>query len=63
MKENSPLKKMGSLRKQSRLADQENSQSPLKTLGKGPSPQKRGSVKMLLKTTSSEHVISTFASP
>lgn len=50
MKENSPLKKMGLLRKQSSMASQENSQSPLKAFGghQGPSPQKMGSAKMLL---------------
>lgn len=63
MKENSPLKKMGSLKKQSRQVDLENSESPLKTFGQGPSPQKRGNAKIVLKTTSNEHVVSTFASP
>lgn len=49
MKENSPLKKMGLLRKQSStMAAQENSSSPLKAFGQGPSLQKRGSAKMML---------------
>ena len=41
-KENSPLKKMGSLRKQSRLVEQENANdSPLKVFGKAAgSPEK-----------------------
>ena len=33
MKENSPLKKMGSLRKQSKQMQQENTSSPLKVFG------------------------------
>ena len=59
MKENSPLKKMGSLRKQSRLVNQENNQqsSPKKT---SPSPQKQQqaaaarSTKMVKHSTSGE---------
>ena len=53
-KENSPspLKKMGSLRKQSRLVDQENQQSPQKSTG--PSPKKQARSKMLKMSTSGE---------
>ena len=40
-KENSPLKKMGSLRKQSRKMANENSKSPLKAFDQEPSPQKK----------------------
>lgn len=49
-KENSPLKKMGSLRKESRMAaEQEKPQSPLKVFGKSmttSSPEKRAISKM-----------------
>jgi len=50
-KENSPLKRLNSLRKQSRMADQENSQSPLKSFAQnsGPSPRKKVKSKMLQK--------------
>ena len=55
-KENSPLKRVNSLRKQSRLAEQENSQSPLKSFAQvnGPSPRKKGKAKMLQKACTLE---------
>ena len=66
MKENSPLKKMGSLRKQSRLVDQENSAhqqvSPKKTSSVGgPSPQKQARSKMLkTSNTGDEYMLKSF---
>lgn len=52
LKENSPLKKMGTLRKQSQLAALENVESPLKAFRQGPSPQKRVPGKLLQKSIS-----------
>ena len=59
MKENSPLKKMGSLRKQSRLVEQENQQSPPK---QGLSPQKQARAKLFGKKslTEDEYMLRSF---